>query len=537
MPTGTVFWNSGLSMVRSPEPHSRKATSPLRLPVVELEASSALPLYEQLYLALRGQILAGRLPHGARLASTRDLARHLAVSRFTVVTAMERLLAEGYLVTRAGAGTFVATTLPDRAMRPRARRSPVVRGPDVPGSLSSRGHRLQRLHVTGPRPEEPRPFQPRRAPLDIFPVRTWSALVRRLWKQSGYRHLEYGEPAGDRPLREAIAAHVSVTRAVRCDPDHVIVTSGSQQASDLLFRVLLDPGDRAWIEEPGYLDVRAALLAAGAELVPVPIDRDGIIVGEGRRLARSARLAVVSPSHAYPAGVTLSAARRMELIDWARSAGAWIVEDDYDSYFRFAGRPMSALQGIESGGDGAHVIYVGTFSKTVFPSLRLGLCVVPDSLGEAVANARAVADRHSPMIDQAVLTEFIAAGHYDRHLRRLRVVCQERHEAMQHAFARVFGDRLRLTPMSAGTHVIGRFPADWLAADPGLAARVAALAAEEGVIVFALSRYCVSPPAQDALVLGFGGLSPRRIAAGAEKLLAIIRRARRITDVLRRDVR
>ena len=148
-----------------------------------------------------------------------------------------------------------------------------------------------------------------------------------------------------------------------------------------------------------------------------------------------------------------------------------------------------------------------------------------------------MADRHSPMIDQAVLTEFIAAGHYDRHLRRLRVVCQERHEAMQHAFARVFGDRLRLTPMSAGTHVIGRFPADWLAADPGLAARVAALAAEEGVIVFALSRYCVSPPAQDALVLGFGGLSPRRIAAGAEKLLAIIRRARRITDVLRRDVR
>lgn len=487
-----------------------------------------MPLYEQLYLELRRQILRGQLRRGARLASTRDLARHLAISRFTVVTALERLLAEGYLLTRAGAGTFVAATLPDRAMRPDTRRSPAPRGDDVPAALSSRGHRLQLLRVTGPRPEEPRAFQPRRAPLDLFPVRAWSALVRRLWKQSGYRQLEYGEPAGDRPLREAIAAHISVTRAVRCDPDHVIVTSGSQQAFDLLFRVLLDPGDRAWIEEPGYLDVRAALLAAGAELVPVPMDRDGIVVSEGRRLARFARLAVVSPSHAYPSGVTMSAARRMELINWARSAGAWIVEDDYDSYFRFAGRPMSALQGMESAGHGAHTIYVGTFSKTVFPSLRLGFCVVPDSLIEAVTNARAVADRHSPIIDQTVLAEFISSGHYDRHMRRLRVACQERHEAMQHAFARVLGDRLTLTRMSAGTHVIGRFPAEWLAADPGLPARVAALAAEEGVIVFALSRYCVNPPAQDALVLGFGGLSPRRIAAGAEKLVGIVRRARRI---------
>jgi GntR family transcriptional regulator / MocR family aminotransferase len=502
-------------------------TSPPLLPVVELAASRAVPLYEQLYLELRRQILGGRLRRGARLASTRDLARHLGVSRFTVVTALERLIAEGYLLTRAGAGTFVAATLPDRAMRVSARRSPTVREHDVAASLSSRGHRLKLLHVTGPRPDEPRAFQPRRAPLDIFPVRAWSALVRRLWKHGGYRQLEYGEPAGERSLREAIAAHVSVTRAVRCDPDQVIVTSGAQQAFDILFRVLLDPGDRAWIEEPGYLDVRAALLAAGAELVPVPLDRHGIIVSEGRRLARSARLAVVSPSHGYPSGVTLSAARRMELIDWACAAGAWIVEDDYDSYFRFAGRPMSALQGLEPAGDAAHVIYVGTFSKTVFPSLRLGFCVVPAPLIEAVTNARAVADRNSPVIDQAALTEFMSSGHYDRHLRRLRVVCQERHEAMHDAFARVFGDSLHLTRMSAGTHVIGRFPREWLAADPGLATRIARLAAEEGVIVFPLSRYCLSPPAQDALVLGFGGLSPRRIATGAEKLSAIMRRARR----------
>jgi GntR family transcriptional regulator/MocR family aminotransferase len=497
------------------------------LPVIELASSGDVPLYEQLYLELRRQILIGRLRGGARLASTRHLARHLAVSRFTVVTALERLLAEGYLRTRAGAGTFVAATLPDRAMRADTTRPRAVGGVDVPASLSGRGRRLHVLHVTGPRPDEPRAFQPRRAPLDIFPVRAWSALVRRLWRRSGYRQLEYGEPAGYRPLREAIAAHISVTRAVRCDPDHVIVTSGSQQAFDVLFRVLLDPGDRAWIEEPGYLDVRAALLAAGADLVPVRADRDGLIVSEGERLARCARLAVVSPSHAYPSGATLSAPRRLALLHWARSNGAWIVEDDYDSYFRFAGRPMSALQGMESPAHRGHVIYVGTFSKTMFPSLRLGFCVVPDALRDAVTNARAVAGRNSPMIDQAALAEFIVSGHYDRHLRRLRVACEERHAAMHQAFARVFGDRLRLTRMSAGTHVLGHFADEWLERDPHLPERVATLAADEGVIVFPLSRYCVNPLRRDALVLGFGGLSPRRIAAGAEKLSQIVRDARR----------
>ena len=292
----------------------------------------------------------------------------------------------------------------------------------------------------------------------MFPVRAWSTIVRRLWNRGGHKYLEYGDPAGYWPLRQAIAAHITVTRAVQCDPQQVVVTSGSQQAFDLLFHVLLDPGDRAWIEEPGYLDVRAALMAAGAELVPVPVDASGIDVSEGIRLAPDARVAVVSPSHQYPAGVTLSATRRMALLNWARSAGSWIVEDDYDSYFRYAGRPMSALQGVDRAApQQAHVIYVGTFSKTVFASLRLGFCVVPDSLVDAVVNARAVADRNSPIIDQAALAEFITAGHYERHLRRLRLICQERYQAMRLHFARVLGDQVVLSPVSAGTHVLGRF--------------------------------------------------------------------------------
>jgi GntR family transcriptional regulator/MocR family aminotransferase len=496
------------------------------LPVIELTAGS-VPLYEQLYRALRLQILRGSLRGGSRLASTRRLAEHLAVSRFTVVTALERLLAEGYLTTRAGSGTFITTSVPDRLLPRRGRKPRPPQPDDRPAELSARGRRLEDLHVTGPRPAEPSAFQPRRAPLDRFPVRTWSALVRRLWKQGGYRQLEYGDPAGYLPLREAIAEHVRVTRSVRCDARHVIVTSGSQQAFDVLFRVLLDPGDAAWIEEPGYLDVRAALLAAGAELVPVRVDAHGMVIADGVRDARHARVAVVSPSHAYPAGVTLSATRRSELLDWATASGSWIVEDDYDSYFRFSGRPMSAVQGVELPAHRAHVIYVGSFSKTVFPSLRLGFCVVPDALIEAVTNARAVADRHSPMVDQAALTEFITAGHYERHLRRLRVTCQERYEAMRLTFARVFGESLTLSETTAGTHVLGRFAPEWMAYDRALPARVAAMAAEEGLVIFPLSRYCLRPPKQDALVLGFGGLSPRRITAGAEKLAVVVRRARR----------
>ena len=518
-------------MARHPEPLTRKTASPLigaQLPIVELRPRAEAPLYEQLYRELRDQILRGRLRQGTRLASTRTLAGHLAVSRFTVVTALERLLAEGYLTARAGSGTFITRTLPEHVMRPAARpRQALPHRDGIAPTLSARGHRLSGVRITGPRPEEPRAFQPRRAPLDAFPIRTWSTIVRRLWSRGGYKYLEYGDPAGYWPLRQAIAAHISVTRAVQCDPRQVIVTSGSQQAFDLLFRVLLDPGDRAWLEEPGYLDVRAALIAAGAELVAVPVDGAGLDVSEGIRLGGNARVAVVSPSHQYPAGVTLSATRRIELLNWARSSGSWIVEDDYDSYFRYAGRPMSALQGVDrAASPRAHVIYVGTFSKTVFPSLRLGFCVVPDALVDAVVNARAVADRNSPILDQAALAEFIDDGHYERHLRRVRLICHERYLAMRMHFARVFGDALVVSPASAGTHVLGRFGGSPGDGDRRLVKRVAMMAAEEGLVVFPLSRYCVAPPSREALVLGFGGLSPRRIGAGAEKLAAVVRRAR-----------
>ena len=496
--------------------------------MVSVDAASALPLYEQVYEAIREQTVARRLQPGTRLASTRVLATELGLSRFTIVAAMDRLIAEGYLVSRRGAGTFVVDTLPDERMRaaPKARRT----GPRVPAAgpaprLSARGATLVSVVITGPRYErdEPRPFRPRRPALDVFPVELWARILRRRWRAPRHALLDYGDPAGYRPLREAIAGHAGVTRGVRCTADQVVVTSGAQQAFDILFRLLLDPGDAAWMEEPGYLDVRGALVGAGARIVPVPVDAEGLVVSEGIRLARAAKLAVVSPSHQYPTGATLSASRRAALVEWARAAGAWIVEDDYDSYFRYRGRPVPALQRLDEDardGAGARVAYVGTFSKTMFPSLRLGFCVVPPALAGAVANLRAIADRNSPIADQAALAEFIDAGHYDRHLRRVRLVYQERYDAMRHAFARELAGMITLAPASAGTHVLGRV-ADRARGGDSLAVRIARAADADGLVVFPLSRYCQTRPEHDALVLGYGGLTPRRIAAGAQRLARV----------------
>jgi GntR family transcriptional regulator/MocR family aminotransferase len=356
--------------------------------------------------------------------------------------------------------------------------------------------------------------------------------MRRRWSEASYPQLAYGDPAGYLPLREAIAEHVSVTRGVSCGAHQVVVTSGSQQAFDILFRLALDPGQYAWMEEPGYLDIRAALLGAGARIVPVPVDEAGLNVEEGLRRRPKARLVVVSPSHQYPTGVTLAAERRLALLRWARDADAWIVEDDYDSYFRYSGRPMSALQSLDRperetsrAARRAHVLYVGTFSKTMFPALRMGFCVVPECLIDAVSNAKAIGDRHSPIVEQAALAEFISQGHYDRHLRRIRVACQERYEAMQFHLARRLAGAITLVKTSAGTHVLGRL-ARPIAADGGLG-KLIRRADQQGLVLFPYSRYCLASTDDDQLVLGFGGLTTEAIASGVERLAAVLETPRR----------
>jgi GntR family transcriptional regulator/MocR family aminotransferase len=516
------------------------------LPVIPLDPAATIPLYDQLYTGLRERITEGLLAPGTRLASTRAFAVDLGVSRFTVVTAFASLIAEGYVTTTHGGGTFVARTLPEQMMRVRPPQRPVqakaarpARSALVnPPALSARGQALSAVVITGPRNRtgEPRPFRPRRPPLECFPFALWARIVRRQWRTFQYELLDYGDPAGYRPLRESIAAHVEATRGVRCAADQVIVTSGAQQAFDLLSRLLLDPGDPVWIEEPGYLDLRGALVAAGARLVPVPVDENGLDVDAGIRLAPDARVICVSPSHQYPIGATLSASRRFALLAWAERAGAWIIEDDYDSYFRYRGHPLPALQTLDAqrhrptgsvtrqaATHAERVVYVGTFSKTMFPSLRLGYCVVPDSLIDAVVNARAVADRNSPVVDQAALAAFIDAGHYDRHLRRVRAACVERYEAICHHVARSLAGGVRLAPANAGTHVVG-----WLTrgarTDSPVDGRVSHAAAEDGMVIFPLSRYFIGPPPDNGIVLGYGGLPPALIASGVRRLARVLER-------------
>jgi GntR family transcriptional regulator/MocR family aminotransferase len=504
------------------------------VPGILLDEMSPVPLYEQLYAALRDDIVRGRLAANTHLASTRTLAVELALSRFTVVAAIERLIDEGYLTSRARAGTFVSRTLPDDTMRarPRSRPAGAATRRSQAARLSTRGRALGAIVITGPRSQDgPHPFHPRRPALDAFPVRTWSRLVTRAWRAARPRDLDYGDPAGHAPLRAAIAGHIGATRGLRCEPAQVIVTSGAQQAFDMLFRILLDPGDRVWLEEPGYLDIRAALVGAGAVIVPVPMDAAGLNVAAAIARAPDARLAVVSPSHQYPTGVTLSAARRAELLGWARAAGAGVVEDDYDSYVRYRGRPVPALQRFasdSSDGDVSRVIYVGTFSKTMFPALRLGFCVVPEPLVDAAANARAIAGRNAPFVDQAALARFILDGHYDRHLRRARLIYQERYEAMQRAFERELGGVLRLTKAAAGTHVLGWFENGTRRARTSVdyVPRVSRAADAEGLVAFPVSRYCLEPPRRDGFVLGYGGVSPRQIASGAATLARVIERVR-----------
>jgi GntR family transcriptional regulator/MocR family aminotransferase len=501
------------------------------VPFIVLRSDTDQPLFEQLYSAIREHIVRGRLARGTRLASSRALATELGVSRFTVVAALDELRAEGYIAASRRGGTFVAASLPDLAMVARQRtsgretRSAEKSATRDTVALSNRGRALSSITISGPRYDagEPRAFRPRRPPLDVFPFALWGRIVRRQWTTFRHSMLDYGEPAGLRGLREAIAAHAATTRGVRCGAEQVIVTAGAQQAFNILFQLLLDPGDEAWIEEPGYLDVRGALTAHGTKLVPVPVDEQGMDVEAGIALSPMARLVYVSPSHQYPTGATLSAERRWKLLDWARQRGAWIVEDDYDSYFRYRGRPLPALQSLDAerhlaSDSSSRVAYVGTFSKTMFPSLRLGYCIVPTELADAVANARAVADRNSSIVDQAALEIFIRDGHYDRHLRRVRSACLERHEALRASVQRHLGGRLSLSAMNAGTHALG-----WLARTSPSPTQIEARAREDGIVVFPLSRYCLSRPRRDAIVLGYGGLTPRLIDAGVRRLATYLR--------------
>jgi GntR family transcriptional regulator/MocR family aminotransferase len=424
----------------------------MELPI-ELDASSNVPLHRQLYERLRGAILSAQVAPGTRLPSTRSLAEALGVSRSTIISSFAQLHSEGYLQAATGSGTFVSAELPE---------GPLPRGYHT----VQRGRASIRLSTYGASLTEAGPLEPPRRSgmidfrdgrpaFDAFPHAEWRRVLAAAARGDGPL-LDYSaDPAGYLPLREAIAAYLGRARGMACSAADVTIVNGSQQAIDLVARVLIEPGDVVALEEPGYLGAQRTFAAHGADLRAIPVDRDGIRIDALERNADGARLVYVTPSHQFPLGVVLAAARRHALLVWADRNGAVVVEDDYDSAYRYEGRPIPALYGIDKSG---RVVYVGTFSKTMFPALRIGYIVAPPALREVVQAAKAFADRQSPILEQRALAAFIADGGFERHLRRMRLLYKARRAALLSALRRHIGDMVEVSGESAGMHLVVRLP-------------------------------------------------------------------------------
>jgi len=478
------------------------------IPWLDLDHHDDVPLYLQLYEQVRRAVLSRRLGAGARLPSSRTLATELGLSRATVIQAYDRLWSEGYLEAKVGSGTRVTSTLPEERL---AAPTPARRatGGRAAVRLARRAGALATMLVGAGQLDVARPFLPGYPALDLFPIAVWRRLAwRRLRSRNQVDLLRPPEPAGHPALRAAIAGHLRLTRGVHCTAEQVVITTGTQQALARLAMLLLDPGDAAWIEDPGYLGARRALLAAGARLVPVPVDPAGIDVDTGIARHRNARLAYVSPSHQFPTGVTMSLERRFRLLQWSEDTDAWILEDDYDGEYRYEERPLQALQGMDVSG---RVIYLGTFGKILFPSLRLGYAVLPPGLVPAFVASRAADDGAPPLLEQLVLADFLRGEHFARHLRRMRLVYRERRNALLDALAACCATRLTPGPAGAGIHLAA-------ALDRGSDRAIAKRAAEHGLTAFALSEFALEPGGPGGLVLGFAGWSPARIRNAVDLL-------------------
>ncbi|KAB7739540.1 aminotransferase class I/II-fold pyridoxal phosphate-dependent enzyme [Parvibaculum sedimenti] len=487
--------------------------TPLSLDLLAVDPQADTPLYRQLYDALRGAILEGRLTAGGRLPSSRRLAADLGVGRNTVLSAYEQLAAEGYLEGQIGAGTRIASSLPDNLLEVggSAARGPDQTAPANPNRLSRRGETVAAIRRPGIGYErgQARAFQHGLPAVDQFPAALWSRLLGRRTRDPRNGLFGYETGAGYAPLREAIAAHAGAARGVICTPDQVIVTTGAQAALDLASRMLIDPEDAVWIEEPGYLGARAALLGAGARLMPVPVDGEGLDVAAGIALEPAPRLIYVTPSHQYPLGVTLSLPRRLALLDFARRADAWVIEDDYDSEYRYAGRPLASLQGLDRA---TRVLYMGTFSKTLFPGLKVGYLIVPDALVDAFRAAIRLTGHVPAPIIQAALAEFIGEGHFGAHVRRMRTIYAARRAALIDAAERELVAFLELTPCDGGMQLVGCLR-------DGLDDRHAsALAAAANIHVAPLAPYYLGKPSLSGLHMGFAGIPEAQIARSAKRL-------------------
>jgi GntR family transcriptional regulator/MocR family aminotransferase len=470
-----------------------------------LNRSGVAPaLHRQIYSTLREAVLEGRLAPGGRIPSSRTLAATLGVSRPTVVTALDQLAAEGFIETRLGSGTYVAKGLVQGGVDS-ARVSAL--GQDA---LSLRARQVIGLPpLTAAREPGPRAFHTGFPALGQFPMREWTEAAATAWRSLSAADLDYLDPMGYRPLREAIAEHLAIVRGVKADPEQVMIVAGSQQALGLVAQAVADPGDEAWVEDPGYPGARRAFVAAGLAVRAIPVDAEGIDLDHAQRFHPKARLVHVTPSHQYPLGVRMSVARRLALVAWAEKRGAWILEDDYDSEFRYAGRPLAPLYAMV---DSGRVIHVGTFSKVLFAGIRLGYMVVPRGLVDAFRTLRGFHDRGSPVLSQAALAVFMGEGRYQRHIRRMRSLYAQRRDELLRILAAEAGSLLRVSPPDAGLHLVAHLP-------PGVSdIEVARVALGLGVHTMPISRMAELSLREGALALGFAGVTSEEMTAGARAL-------------------
>ncbi len=476
------------------------------------EKPAQCSIKDWVYSEIRSAILSGRLKPGIRLPTTRDFAKLYGVSRGMVVLGYEQLLAEGYIISHTGRGTFVSAKLPDRLANAPAPHNRA--GVPVTGRLSRLGQVLaDSPFFFGAAEPAPVPFKPNQPDFQHFPLKIWNRIATKRANALRPRKMGYADPAGYRPLRVSIAEHLRYSQRISCSPEQVIIANSAQQALDLCSRLLLDPGDAVWMEDPGYPGAKTVFAAVGAQVVAVPVDENGMNIDAALQSAAHAKLAYVTSAHQSPIGPALSLERRIALLEWAERRQATILEDDYDGEFRFAGTPMAPIKSLDASD---RVIYMGTFSKLLFPSIRLAYAVVPQWLQTPFVSAMGLTCRHVGLEAQIVLSEFIAEGHYARHLRRMKLIYQERAEAFTDACKNRLNGLLDVCPISTGLDACAYLPAGF--DDVAVSERLK----QSGIEARPLSFYGIERKPPDGLILGFSAFTPDQIAAGVQRMSEVL---------------
>lgn len=483
------------------------------IPTLRIERHDDANLCMQLATHLRELILSGDLPAGTRLPASRVLAGEQGVSRTTAVAAYEQLASEGLLVSRVGAGTYISDEVRAQPARP----APNPATDCLPRLANFSREISEQFFPRLEHPGSPRPFVTGMPAFDAFPMAQWARLSAKYWRGTRASIMSYPDATGLPALRTAICRHLRANRGLVCQPQEVFVFGGAQDAFVQIAQMLLDPGDRVWMENPGAIGARNAFLSRGAEVVPVPVDEEGLDVAAGRRAGPSMRMAFVTPAHQHPMGYTMSRDRRFELLAAAEDMGAWIVEDDYVGEFHYGRSPLPPLKALDGSG---RVVYIGTFSKALFPAIRLGYAVVPPGLVDIFERTLGAAAHGVSHAMQSIVADFLSEGHFSAHLRRMRDLYKMRRDTLMQACANRLEGRLTVLPTDTGFHTVGLLPGD---ADE---CRVTEAATTAGLATTPLSRFALSPLGVKGLTLGFSAVAPHEIERGVERLATVLRAAR-----------